>query len=73
MHDKNGLPLAKGDRCTVECTVREGYQTENDGYCNVQLETVEPMHPTQNKSAITLNSRQVVKVENETAAGGPTT
>lgn len=68
MHDKNGKPLAKGDRVTVECTVRDGYETEGGGYCNVQLETVEFMYPSQNKTAITLNSRQVVKIDDDVKA-----
>jgi hypothetical protein len=32
-------------------------------YCNVNLETVEPMFPGEYKSAITLNAKQVELVE----------
>lgn len=61
MHDKNGKPLAVGDRVTVTATIKETYLGEE--YCNVQLETEEPMYPGDNKTIITLNAKQVEKQE----------
>jgi hypothetical protein len=59
-HDKNGTPLKAGDTVTIVATVRE-IQTSPD-YCNMTVETVEPMHPSKNLTAITLNCRQVERV-----------
>lgn len=59
-HDKNGAELAVGDKVTVEAVVKE-IQTGEE-YCNVSLETSEPMHPAETKTPICLNTRQVVKL-----------
>lgn len=59
-HDKNGAELAIGDKVTVEAVVKE-IQTGEE-YCNVSLETSEPMHPAETKTPICLNTRQVVKL-----------
>jgi hypothetical protein len=59
-HDKNGEVLAVGDRVTVLCEVKTIYLTEE--FCNVTLETVEPMFPGDNRCGVTLNAKQVVKV-----------
>ena len=59
-HDKNGQVLEVGDRVTVLCEVKTIYLTEE--FCNVGLETVEPMFPGEHKSGVTLNAKQVVKV-----------
>lgn len=58
-HDKTGQLLAVGDRVLIECEVAEVY-TGTD-YCNVQLRTIDPMFPGDNRSVITLNAKQVVK------------
>lgn len=60
-HDKNGKLLKAGDAVLVPCVVKEVHAGEE--YCNVQLETQEPMYPGEYKSGITLNAKQVVKVE----------
>lgn len=57
-HDKFGQLLSVGDEVTITAKVVAVYTT-ND-YCNVGLETVEPMYPGEHKSALTLNSKQVV-------------
>lgn len=62
-HDKNGELLKVGDRVTVECGVVEVYAGHD--YCNVQLTTVEPMHPGASFNGFTLNGKQVVKVPND--------
>lgn len=60
-HDKNGKLLQIGD----EVTVRAKVTSVNAGaeYCNVGLETVEPMHPTANTTALSLNAAQVEKLD----------
>jgi hypothetical protein len=59
MHDKNGTAIAKGDVVNVPCRITEEHGGTD--YCNVTLETVEPMHPGTNKTTITLNSKQVIR------------
>lgn len=59
-HDKNGHLLEVGDKVLVECEVKQ--VTTGEEYCNVTLETREPMYPGHHKSGITLNAKQVVKV-----------
>lgn len=73
-HDKNKQPIKEGDRVNVEFTVKRVYETEGGGYCNAELETVEPMYPTENKSQLTINARQCVLSSSgeETAATAPT-
>jgi hypothetical protein len=60
-HDKNGKQLEAGDLVTVEAKVTSVQPGED--YCNVTVETVEPMFPGDNKSTITLNTKQVAKVD----------
>lgn len=60
-HDKNGELLQVGDIVTVECKVKDVYETEGGGYCNLTAETIEPMYPTVFPTTITFNARQVVK------------
>jgi hypothetical protein len=59
-HDINGDELHVGDLVTVRCRVKRIELTEE--YCNVSLETTEQMYPGTHYSALTLNSKQVVKV-----------
>lgn len=58
-HDMNGLELKAGDRVMVPCTVKTVTSTEGDGYCNVTVETEQPMYPTDNKTTVVLNAKQV--------------
>lgn len=62
-HDRNGRPLAKGDRVVIEGTLI-GVSPGND-YCNVTVETVEPMHPGKHRATISLNARQVIRDDRE--------
>jgi hypothetical protein len=57
-HDKNGLPVRIGDLVNVPCTVKDVQPGLE--YCNLTLETVEPMFPGKEKSSICLNAKQVI-------------
>lgn len=59
-HDKYGNRLQVGDRVLVTCRVADIYTT--DEYCNIGLETIEPMYPGTWHNGITLNGRQIEKV-----------
>ena len=59
-HDKNGAPLKAGDRVTIEAVVQD-VQTGEE-YCNVNVKTIEPMFPGNDRTSITLNAKQVVLV-----------
>ncbi len=59
MHDRDGRPITEGDLVNVPCVVKS-YCGGTD-YCNVTVETVEKMFPSEHKSCFSLNSRQVVK------------
>ena len=71
-HDKNGNLLVVGDLVTVECEVV--LVNAGEEYCNVTLKTVELMHPytdeAMGRSTITLNARQVVKLEGMSVVSG---
>lgn len=69
MHDRNGTPLKVGDLVTIQCRIRTC--DANPDYCNVTVETVEPMHPSEHPTAITLNTRQVVLFARERERIGP--
>jgi len=58
-HDKNGQLLKVGDKVNVPCTVKVVQLGKE--YCNLSVETDELMYPGDNKSTVTLNSKQVVK------------
>jgi len=58
-HDKNGNQLKPGDQVIVRATVSDVHAGEE--YCNVNLETDEPMFPGDHKTPITLNTKQVEK------------
>ena len=59
-HDKNDRPLAVGDRVTVTYIIKS--IATNPEYCNLTLETVEPMFPDEHKTTICLNAKQVIKL-----------
>lgn len=64
MHDKNGKPLKKGDRVTIEAEIKETYAT--DEYCNVQLAVGEKgqEHGPHNVTAfVTVNAKQTTLIE----------
>jgi len=58
-HDKNGQQLSVGDDVLIRATVTN--VSAGEEYCNVNLETVEPMFPGEHKTPIVLNARQVEK------------
>ena len=58
-HDFNGKLLAVGDLVTVPCRVLAIQMTAD--YCNVTLETRQPMHPSSDLTTFHVNSRQVIR------------
>lgn len=62
-HDNNGKLISVGDQVMIPAVVKEIYSTEE--YCNVQLKTLHPMYPGDSYDTITLNAKQVVKVEGD--------
>lgn len=64
MHDRNGTPLAKGDKVLIEATITELHPTED--YCNVSLETVYGRKPDGQKETISaLNTAVLEKWEDD--------
>jgi hypothetical protein len=57
MRDVNGTELRVGDHVVVEGVIKSANPT--DEYCNVQIETDEPMYPGDSKSTLWLNAKQV--------------
>lgn len=66
-HDKNGNLIEVGDLVNIPCVVKSIYQGEE--YCNVTLETTEKMYPSMTPTGITLNSKQVEKVNHVSNQG----
>jgi len=58
-HDRKGNLLSIGDHVVIGATVREIQPGEE--YCNLNVETIEPMYPGESKSTITLNAKQVTR------------
>lgn len=58
-HDINGKVVAVGDTVIIRAKVLNVNMGEE--YCNVTVETEQPMFPGTNKSQITLNAKQVEK------------
>ena len=56
-HDIDGTLVEAGQEVLVRFKVIS--VTPSEEYCNVNLETVEPMHPGEYKSTFTLNTKQV--------------
>jgi hypothetical protein len=56
-HDIEGRLINPGDTVTVEFTVTA--VQEGEDYCNLNLQTVEPMKPGEYKVGLTLNGAQV--------------
>ena len=59
-HDRDGKLLSVGDEVLVPCRIKTIHDTE--GYCNVDLETLQPMYPGDTRSLVVLNAKQVVKM-----------
>lgn len=60
-HDASGLELKVGDIVNVPCRIVKIFPGEV--YCNVNVETLHHMYPTDNVSSFTLNARQVEFLE----------
>lgn len=60
-HDRNGSVINVGDTVNVPMVVKNVNMT--DLYCNVTLETIHSMPPDGGHSTMTLNTKQVVKIE----------
>lgn len=58
-HDRDGKLLEVGDFVYIPCVVLN-IQSGTD-YCNVSLESIEPMFPSDSKSSFALNAKQVEK------------
>ncbi len=58
-HDRNDNVLQVGDVVMVPCRVKAIHLTEE--FCNLDLETIEVLFPSNNRSALTLNAKQTVK------------
>jgi hypothetical protein len=61
MHDRDGKPLAVGDKVNVPCTITSTQDAANED-CNVTLVTEEPMGTRAVGDTISLNAKQTVKV-----------
>lgn len=59
LHDKNGKLISVGDTINIPCRVKS--ITMDEQYCNLTVETIDPMLPYTDKQTITLNTKQVVK------------
>ena len=57
-HDRDGKLLGVGDSVLVPARITAIHDTEE--YCNVTLETSQPMYPSNDRSQLNLNAKQVV-------------
>lgn len=58
-HDKNGNLVEVGNTVMIPCKVKS--ITMDEQFCNLTVETIDPMPPYNDKQTITLNTKQVVK------------
>ncbi len=65
-HDRDGQVLVVGDVVHVPARVKALHLTED--YCNVDLETLEPMPPGDGTNSMSLNAKQVVKADDHRRA-----
>lgn len=56
-HDRKGNLLKVGDVVNIPCVVKNIYSGEE--YCNVCVETQEPLHPGDKRNEYSLNAKQV--------------
>lgn len=61
-HDIDGSEFHVGDIVQVECKITEIHMTEE--YCNISLETIQKMYPSENRTNLVLNGKQV-RLKNE--------
>jgi hypothetical protein len=66
-HDRDGERLGVGDTVLVPARILRIHDTED--YCNVDLETVQPMSPLDSRTPLTLNAKQVVLFHPRDASG----
>lgn len=68
MHDRNGTPLKVGD--TVLIPAKVTHVSTEEGYCNLQLETVHGRRPDGTKESIyAINTGVVVLHESASTSG----
>lgn len=60
-HDIDGKKIKPGDVVIVRFKVKVVHETEE--YCNIDLETCLSIYPSNNKSTLTLNTKQVELIE----------
>lgn len=58
-HDRDGEVLSVGDTVYVPVKITAIHLTED--YCNVNLETLQPMPPSHTRTELHLNAKQVIK------------
>jgi hypothetical protein len=58
-HDRDGELVKVGDKVNIPAIVT-AIQTGEE-YCNISVQPVEPMYPSDRHDTITFNSKQVVK------------
>lgn len=61
-HDKSNNDLKVGDSVIIRGKVTAITQDGNH-FCNLTVETDEKMYPSESKSALSLNAKQVEKVD----------
>lgn len=66
-HDRDGERLGVGDTVLIPAHILAIHDTED--YCNVDLETVQPMAPLDARTPLTLNAKQVVLFHPRNASG----
>lgn len=59
-HDRNGRLIEVGDTIHIPCKVTSIHMTED--YCNLTVCTIDLMPPYNAVQSITLNTKQVVRV-----------
>ena len=59
-HDRRGQLIEEGDIVHIPARVVRVH--EGTDYCNLTLETIEPMHPGVLHTSISLNAKQVEKL-----------
>lgn len=67
-HDKNGNLIEVGN--IVQIVAKVVSVQAKDDYCNVDVVTIDPMPPYTEGTAIVLNTKQVIKIAQATAADG---
>ena len=62
-HDKDGNLLSIGDTVSIEAVIQSILMQED--YCNITIKTTRVMPPYSDGTSLTLNAKQVTKVNNK--------